>query len=108
LSGELPIIRSADALVPAEGNMIGHAIASARPAPLYYAGYGVGWLAGSIAAGLLHETSLIALIALSIFIQLASLPVFLMARWQEHSSRSPAKATLVAEFAMVGRRRMSG
>jgi hypothetical protein len=33
LSGEIPIIRSADALVPAEGNMVGHAIASARPAP---------------------------------------------------------------------------
>ena len=33
LSGEIPIIRSADALVPAEGNMDGHAIASARPTP---------------------------------------------------------------------------
>jgi hypothetical protein len=33
LSGEIPIIRSADALVPAEGNTVGHAIASARSAP---------------------------------------------------------------------------
>jgi hypothetical protein len=37
LSGEIPIIRSADALVPAEGNMVGHAIASARPAPRVHA-----------------------------------------------------------------------
>jgi len=33
LSGEIPIIRSADALVPAEGNTVGHAIASAGPTP---------------------------------------------------------------------------
>jgi hypothetical protein len=33
LSGEIPIIRSADALVPAEGNTVGRVNASARPAP---------------------------------------------------------------------------
>jgi hypothetical protein len=33
LSDEIPIIQSADALVPAEGNMDGHAIASIRPTP---------------------------------------------------------------------------
>jgi MFS family permease len=33
---------------------------------LYYAGYGVGWLAGSIVAGLLYENSRAALIAFSI------------------------------------------
>ena len=33
LSGEIPIIRSADALAPAEGNMVGCASASVRPAP---------------------------------------------------------------------------
>lgn len=33
LSGEIPIIRSADALVPGEGNMVGRAIASARSTP---------------------------------------------------------------------------
>lgn len=53
---------------------------------LYYAGYGVGWLVGSIVAGLLYEISLIALIAFSIVIQLASVPVFLMAGRQERSS----------------------
>lgn len=53
---------------------------------LYYAGYGVGWLVGSIVAGLLYEIALIALIAFSIVIQLASVPVFLMAGRQERSS----------------------
>ena len=53
---------------------------------LYYAGYGVGWLAGSIVAGLLYENSLLALILFSIVIQLASVPVFLIARRQERPS----------------------
>jgi MFS family permease len=52
---------------------------------LYYAGYGVGWLTGSIVAGLLYEISLIALIAFSIIIQLASVPIFLLAGRQERS-----------------------
>jgi MFS family permease len=52
---------------------------------LYYAGYGVGWLVGSIVAGLLYENSRAALIAFSIVIQLASVPVFLMAGRQERS-----------------------
>jgi len=53
---------------------------------LYYAGYGVGWLVGSIVAGLLYESSLVALIAFSIVIQLASVPVFMLAGKQERSS----------------------
>lgn len=53
---------------------------------LYYAGYGVGWLGGSIVAGLLYGYSLIALIAFSIVIQLASVPVFIMAGRRERSS----------------------
>lgn len=32
-SGENPFIRSADALIPAEGNTVGRVIASARQAP---------------------------------------------------------------------------
>jgi len=46
---------------------------------LYYAGYGVGWLVGSIVAGLLYENSRVALIAFSVVIQLASLPFFILA-----------------------------
>jgi len=52
---------------------------------LYYAGYGVGWLIGSIVAGLLYENSRAALIAFSIVIQLASVPVFILAGRQERS-----------------------
>ncbi|MGY0571967.1 MFS transporter [Bradyrhizobium sp. RDM12] len=52
---------------------------------LYYAGYGVGWLAGSIVTGLLYEYSRPALIAFSIAIQLASVPVFILAGKQERS-----------------------
>jgi MFS family permease len=46
---------------------------------MYYAGYGVGWLLGSIVAGLLYEKSQAALIAFSIIVQLASVPVFFLA-----------------------------
>jgi len=53
---------------------------------LYYAGYGIGWLVGSIVAGLLYENSRLALIAFSIAVQLASVPVFILAGRQERSS----------------------
>jgi MFS family permease len=54
---------------------------------LFYAGYGVGWLIGSVATGLLYEQSRIALIAFAIVVQLASLPVFVVARRQEPNAR---------------------
>jgi MFS family permease len=47
---------------------------------LFYAGYGVGWLTGSIATGLLYDRSRLALVVFSIAAQLASLPVFLITR----------------------------
>ena len=53
---------------------------------LYYAGYGVGWLIGSVVAGLLYENSRTGLIAFSVVAQLASVPVFLMAGRREHTS----------------------
>ena len=53
---------------------------------LYYVGYGVGWLIGSVATGLLYDRSRIALIAFAMITQLASLPVFVMARRQERST----------------------
>jgi len=46
---------------------------------LFYTGYGVGWLIGSITTGLLYSYSLPLLIAFSVIIQLASLPVFIIA-----------------------------
>ena len=50
---------------------------------LYYAGYGVGWLIGSVVAGWLYEQSHIALVLFAVTVQLASLPVFVTARqWQ--------------------------
>jgi len=49
---------------------------------LYYAGYGVGWLLGSIATGLLYENSRAGLITFSIAMQLASVPVFIAAERQ--------------------------
>jgi len=47
---------------------------------LYYAGYGVGWLVGAVAAGLLYEQSRVALVAFAAGAQLASVPIFLAAR----------------------------
>jgi len=46
---------------------------------LFYVGYGVGWLAGSVTAGLLYEHSRTALIAFSMVVQLASVPFFILA-----------------------------
>lgn len=47
---------------------------------LYYAGYGVGWLVGSVVAGLLYDVSIAFLITFSIAVQLASVPIFILAR----------------------------
>jgi len=46
---------------------------------LLYTGYGTGWLVGSVTVGLLYEQSLPLVIAFSVAIQLASLPLFVMA-----------------------------
>jgi MFS family permease len=47
---------------------------------LFYAGYGVGWLLGSIATGLLYDRSHLALAIFAMVAQLASLPLFVLAR----------------------------
>ena len=47
---------------------------------LFYLGYGAGWLAGSVTAGLLYERSIPLLIAFSVAVQLASIPVFFVAQ----------------------------
>jgi MFS family permease len=57
---------------------------------LFYAGYGVGWLVGSIAAGLLYEHSQVALIAFAVAMQLGSLPLFAVAQRQETTERAPS------------------
>ena len=46
---------------------------------LYYAGYGVGWLIGSVATGLLYDQSRVALVIFAVAAQLASVPVFIFA-----------------------------
>jgi MFS family permease len=47
---------------------------------LFYAGYGCGWLVGSVAMGLLYERSRLALVLLAVLAQLASLPMFVIAQ----------------------------
>ena len=49
---------------------------------LFYAGYGIGWLAGSIATGLLYDQSRAALVIFAIASQLISLPLFVLAERQ--------------------------
>jgi MFS family permease len=53
---------------------------------LFFAGYGSGWLVGSIATGLLYEHSRIGLIAFAVTVQLVSLPLFVLARRREPDS----------------------
>ena len=50
---------------------------------IFYIGYGVGWLIGSVAMGLLYDRSQLALVVFVVIAQLASLPFFLAARRQE-------------------------
>ncbi len=50
---------------------------------LFYTGYGLGWLVGSVATGLLYSQSLIALVVFSIVAQLASLPAFALGQRME-------------------------
>jgi predicted MFS family arabinose efflux permease len=47
---------------------------------LFYTGYGVGWLVGSIATGILYEHSRLGLVIFVVLAQLASVPLFLLAR----------------------------
>jgi MFS family permease len=47
---------------------------------LFYAGYGVGWLLGSIATGLLYDQSRIELVVFAMLAQFASLPIFVIAQ----------------------------
>jgi hypothetical protein len=56
---------------------------------LFYAGYGVGWLGGSVVTGLLYDRSRLALVVVSVAAQLGSLPIFIMgARADRSSSRA--------------------
>lgn len=50
---------------------------------LFYLGYGAGWLIGSIAAGLLYEDSRLALVIFAVLVQLASVPLFVLASHKE-------------------------
>lgn len=54
---------------------------------LFYTGYGLGWLIGSVATGLLYERSRVALVAFAVIAQLISLPLFMIAKRKEPSSR---------------------
>ncbi len=46
---------------------------------LYYAGYGVGWLVGSVVTGLLYDQSRVALVIFAAATQLVSVPIFIFA-----------------------------
>jgi hypothetical protein len=61
---------------------------------LFYAGYGGGWLLGSIATGLLYEQSRTGLIVFAVAAQLASLPLFLIARRWEPSANHESRKDL--------------
>jgi predicted MFS family arabinose efflux permease len=54
---------------------------------LFYTGYGVGWLIGSVVTGLLYEQSRVALVVFAVLAQLISLPLFVIAKRQEPSPR---------------------
>ncbi len=47
---------------------------------VFNAGYGVFWFVGSALMGFLYDRSVVALVAFAIVMQVASIPVFLLAR----------------------------
>ena len=51
---------------------------------LFYGGYGVGWLVGSVVTGLLYEHSVLALVIFAMAAQLVSLPAFVLASRLQH------------------------
>ncbi len=55
---------------------------------LFYAGYGCGWLAGSVATGVLYDWSVPAVVAFSVTVQLLSVPVFWLAYRAEGTERA--------------------
>ncbi|HLW67589.1 MAG TPA: MFS transporter [Gemmataceae bacterium] len=59
---------------------------------LFYTGYGCGWLIGSVSTGLLYDRSIALVIAFSVAIQLASLPLFILAARSEASQNRPRSA----------------
>lgn len=53
---------------------------------LFYTGYGVGWLAGSVTTGLLYGRSIAAVIGFSVAVQFVSIPLFVVAGRANRSS----------------------
>ena len=47
---------------------------------LFDAGYGIAWFLGSATMGFLYDTSITALVLLSVVLQLAALPIFFWGR----------------------------
>jgi MFS family permease len=46
---------------------------------LYYGGYGIGWLIGSVVTGLLYDQSRSAMVIFAVVAQLLALPIFVLA-----------------------------
>lgn len=53
---------------------------------IFYTGYGVGWLVGSVATGLLYEVSVGGVIGFSMAVQLAAIPLVFVARRKEKAT----------------------
>jgi hypothetical protein len=51
---------------------------------LFTAGYGVFWFLGSAVIGILYDISLPAVIAFSLVIEIAAIPLFIQVRRQSH------------------------
>ena len=59
---------------------------------IFYAGYGVGWLIGSVTAGLLYESTRLGVVIFAISAQLISVPIFFAAGWVRSSESTEARA----------------
>ena len=52
---------------------------------LFYTGYGLGWLVGSIAVGLLYQRSQLGLVLFAVAAQLCALPFFVLGNRRQHA-----------------------
>jgi MFS family permease len=54
---------------------------------VFYAGYGVGWLIGSVVTGLLYEQSRLGLVIFAVLVQLVSIPIFVLANFKRRQGQ---------------------
>ncbi len=78
-----------ESIIPAAVALMVPAQRRASAYGLFTGGYGVFWFLGSATIGILYGISLPALIAFSLIVELAAIPIFFLVRWQFRPAAHP-------------------